>query len=127
MDNCQSLIGKLLKHPNVTQIAFQGNKSDFRNRSNTHLCLGAYGNDTKFNALGNAIDSFPNHFFHKGNGTSHPDYSLNILGQQLKILYNSQHNPSTLTKYDPGISLFTGFGLATGDLKEKVMLINYNF
>ncbi len=128
MDNCQSLIGKLLKHPNVTQIAFQGYRSDFRYRSYTYLCRGVYGNDTKFIAPGRAIPSFPKHFFAQNIGYGNlRHYSLNILGKQLPILYVTTSLIERNQRYDPTISLFKQFGFNTYKLEGKVMVINYNF
>ncbi len=122
MDNCQSLIRKLLKHPNVIQIAFQGYKSDFRGSLNTSLCLGVYPNDKKIDVNGNFTASFPNDFFGNPVGSTVPHFRLNILGELLTI--NWKYSNWQRADYK---QVFTVFGFATSELQRKVMLINYNF
>ncbi len=123
MDSCKSIIDNLTKHPNVVRIAFQGQRSDTLASLPEYPCAGVYGNDVKLNAAGNAVIDYYIGFINldssdpAGNGVT----VRLIIGQPIK-----------------GHTIITGNGrygrpeiramkIVTTSLKEKVMLINYNF
>ncbi len=111
MDNCKLVRDKLLKHPNVIQIAFRGN-SDY-------LCRG----------VSNRTGDILKHFFGKTGGSFFTGYSLNIIGSPIQIFQSTTVNIfyGPELKKLPNFLLYTDFGLGTSKLKEKVMLINYTF
>ncbi len=113
MDNCQSLIGKLLKHPNVIQIAFQGQRSDTLAPLSEYPCTGIYGNNIKLNAAGNVVNVGYKRFFDSSSDIGIIDRL--IIGQPLK--YSAENNDTEIG----------ALWIVTRSLKEKVMLINYNF
>ncbi len=109
MNNCQSLIGKLSKHPNVIQIAFQGQKSDTLAPLSEYPCAGVYGNNIKLNAAGNVV----NVGFDSSSG--YGSIGRLIIGAPLK--FSSRISSGKILEWM----------IVTRSLKAKVMLINYNF